>query len=38
MMNLIVEAVVIAFGVGGAVGAVVIMHLLHITKTVDVKI
>ena len=34
MMNLIVEAVVIAFGVG----AIVTMHLLHITKTADVKV
>jgi len=38
MMSLIVEAVVIAFCVGGAAGAVVTMHLLHNTKTTDVKV
>ncbi len=38
MMSLIVEAVVIAFCVGGAAGAVVTMHLLHDRKTADVKV
>jgi len=38
MMSLIVEAVVIAFCVGGAAGAVVTMHLLHNAKTTDVKV
>ncbi len=38
MMSLIVEAVVIAFCVGGAAGAVVTMHLLHNTKTADAKV
>ena len=38
MMSLIVEAVVIAFCVGGAAGAVVTMHLLHDSKAADVKV
>ena len=37
MMSLIIEAVVIAFCVGGAVGAVITMHLMHDSRRAGVK-
>ena len=38
MISLIVEAVLLAFCVGGAVGAVITMHLQHNTKRAEVKV
>lgn len=37
MMSLIVEAVLISFCIGGAVGAVITMHLQHNSKRAAVK-
>ncbi len=37
MMSLIVEAVLISFCIGGAVGAVLTMHLQHNSKTAVVQ-
>jgi len=37
MFNLIVESIVVAFCVGGVMGAVVTMHLMHPKKAMEKK-
>lgn len=37
MLDFIIEAVLVSFGVGGVVGAVVTMHLMHPKKAAEKK-